>query len=59
MLDPGFVNAATKDFRLLSVSPLIDAGATLAAVTNDYAGVARPQGLRFDIGPYEFVLPAP
>ena len=59
MLDPAFANAATKDFHLLSASPLIDAGATLSAVTTDYAGVPRPQGLRYDIGPYEFVVPVP
>jgi parallel beta-helix repeat protein len=37
----------------LAGSPAIDAGATLADVTDDYAGTARPQGLAYDIGAYE------
>ncbi|HYR90301.1 MAG TPA: DUF1565 domain-containing protein [Terriglobia bacterium] len=59
MLDPGFVNAPAKDFRLLPGSPLIDAGTTLGAVTGDLIGMPRPQGSRPDIGPYEFVVPVP
>jgi hypothetical protein len=35
-------------------SPAINQGVTIATVTNDYAGAARPQGTAFDIGAYEF-----
>jgi hypothetical protein len=45
-------NPSTYDFRLISGSPAIGAGLTLAAVPDDYAGVARPQGN--DIGAYAF-----
>ena len=34
-------------------SPAIDKGQTLADVTNDYAGGARPFGAAYDIGAYE------
>lgn len=51
--DPLFVNAFDADFRLQTSSPAIDAGTPLAAVTTDFIGTARPQGLQVDIGPYE------
>jgi parallel beta-helix repeat protein len=51
--DPRFVNASASDFRLQSASPAVDAGMTLAAVTDDIMGVARPQYSAFDIGAYE------
>jgi len=40
----------------LSTSALIDAGATVSAITTDIAGIARPQGAtsKYDIGAYEF-----
>jgi len=47
------VNAA-----LQSGSPAIDAGMTIADVTNDYVGTARPQGSAYDIGAFESV-PSP
>jgi hypothetical protein len=53
-LDPLFVNAAGRDFHLRSNSPLIDLGVTLPQVTNDYDGVRRPQGPRYDVGAFEF-----
>ena len=53
-LDPMFVNAAGGNFRLQSNSPLIDLGTTLPQVTNDYDGVHRPQGPRYDIGAFEY-----
>lgn len=53
-LNPLFVNAAGGNFRLQSNSPLIDLGTTLPQVTNDYDGVHRPQGPRYDIGAFEY-----
>ena len=51
--DPAFVDAANGDFRLGVGSLARNAGKTIAAVTNDFAGVARPQGSAYDIGAYE------
>lgn len=47
---------AGGDFEPTAASTmLIDQGADVSAVLGeDYAGVARPQGAAFDIGPYEF-----
>lgn len=44
---------AANLYRPLPGSPAIDRGETLAEVTIDYAGVARPQGPAFDIGAFE------
>jgi parallel beta-helix repeat protein len=44
---------STSDFRLKSGAPCIDAGTTIATVTNDFVGVLRPQGGAYDIGAYE------
>lgn len=52
--NPLFVNAAGEDYRLQSTSPARDTGATIATVTDDFAGTPRPQGLIYDIGAYEF-----
>jgi parallel beta-helix repeat protein len=60
--DPRFVNAAANDFRLQATSPAKDAGVTLSAVPTDVTGLARPQGVRYDIGAYEYqvsTVPAP
>lgn len=46
----------TTGYKLRSNSPAIDAGTTIASVTNDYAGTLRPQGPGYDIGPYEFTV---
>lgn len=51
--DPSFMNPAEGDFRLRSGSAAIDAGEVLDLVTNDFAGVRRPQGAGYDIGAYE------
>src|SRR5947209_2509162 len=59
MVDPVFVNFASRDFHLQSTSPLINKATTLSAVTNDYDGVARPQGSGYDIGALEFVNTTP
>ena len=51
--DPRFVNPGTGDFRIQAGSPAIDAGAD-TGILSDFTGTARPQGLAFDIGAYEF-----
>ena len=47
-----FVNFAGNDFRLKAGSPAVDAGETLAQVTDDIVGTPRPVGGN-DIGAYE------
>jgi parallel beta-helix repeat protein len=49
-----FVSPSTGNYHLLSGSPAIDKGQTLAAVTTDMDGNVRPQGSASDIGCYEF-----
>jgi hypothetical protein len=56
-VDPHFVDAANDDYRLASVSPLIDAGTDTpagGAAEFDLDGVERIQGAHIDIGAYEF-----
>lgn len=53
--DPHFVNAAGGNFHLTSSSTTaLDAGTTVASVTDDYDGVTRPQGSAYDIGAFEY-----
>jgi hypothetical protein len=54
--DPQFVNRATGDYRLLVISPCIDAGndAAVDPTWTDLAGLPRIHGLHVDIGAYEF-----
>jgi hypothetical protein len=52
--DPKFANVTSGDFRLQSGSPAIDKGVAIGAVTTDFDGVKRPQGLGYDIGAFEF-----
>jgi hypothetical protein len=47
------VNPAGNDYHLKTRSPAINAGTTLADVTDDLDGVTRPQGAGYDIGCYE------
>lgn len=50
-----FIGLATGDLRLASsVAGVVDAGVTLATVTDDYEGQARPIGVAYDIGADEF-----
>lgn len=49
---PGFTTPGT-DFSLSSSANAVDVGATLASVTTDILGTARPQGAAYDIGAYE------
>jgi len=51
--DPKFANAGAEDFHLLSTSPAIDRGVTLAGVVDDKDGTSRPQGSAYDMGAYE------
>ncbi|WP_051251116.1 sugar-binding protein [Paenibacillus harenae] len=55
VLDPKFVSleAGNYDFHLQSDSPAIDYGTQTRAPQTDYAGDARPQGAKYDIGAYE------
>jgi hypothetical protein len=50
---------SASDFHLQAGSPCKDAGATLAGVTDDYEGNARPQGAGYDIGAYEYASTTP
>jgi hypothetical protein len=52
--NPGFVNAAARNFHLLAHSPAIDKGTALVEVKEDFDGVSRPPGKPYDIGAYEY-----
>lgn len=51
-VDPKFVSNF-GDLHLQPDSPAIDAGITIAEVTDDYDGNPRPRGPAYDIGPFE------
>ena len=53
-IDPLFVNAYDGNFQVKADSPAVNKGVSLAIVTTDFAGVARPQGGAPDIGAYEY-----
>ncbi len=53
MVNPQFLNFANHDFHLQLGSPLIDAGAFISIVPNDYDGVSRPVGASYDIGAFD------
>ena len=55
--NPQFVDEINGDFHLKAGSLCIDAGTSSNAPSEDYEGVARPQGAGFDIGAYEFQNP--
>ena len=57
-VDPLFVIDGT-DLHLQATSPAKDAGTNLASVgvTDDFAGITRPQGAGYDIGAYEYGIP--
>jgi len=57
--NPIYADAANGDYRLLAGSPGLDAGLTLANVTDDYFGATRPVGAGYDIGAIEGVGTAP
>jgi parallel beta-helix repeat protein len=51
--DPKFVNPDAGDFGLQEGSPALDKGVTLAQVTADFTGKARPEAAAYDIGAFE------
>ncbi|MHA1280768.1 MAG: PKD domain-containing protein, partial [Candidatus Helarchaeota archaeon] len=52
--DPKFINEF-NNLHLQSSSPCINNGITLSQVDNDYDGNTRPQGIKYDIGAYEYI----
>lgn len=54
-VDPRFVNAANRDYRVQDGSPAIDTAVPSAMFTptHDFSGAARPQGAGHDVGAYE------
>ncbi|MDD2798060.1 MAG: T9SS type A sorting domain-containing protein [Bacteroidales bacterium] len=54
--DASFVDALNHNYRLVSGSPAIDAGVDVSTsgITTDIEGTARPQGLGYDMGAYEY-----
>lgn len=54
------VTPGSEDFRHASAStPLVNAGTTIASVTNDIRGVTRPQGGSYDVGAFEYTSSTP
>jgi len=53
--DPGFINDILLNFQLKPNSILINKGLTINTFNDDFFGISRPQGISWDIGPYEFV----
>ena len=52
--DPRLVNPDNGDFSLRADSPAIDMGLSVDAPKDDFNGVARPYGIGFDAGAYEY-----
>lgn len=57
-VNPLLKDPEALDFSLQSSSPAVNKGATLDDVPVDVLGVARPQGVAYDIGAYELELKA-
>ena len=53
-VDPKFVSASSRNFRLQAGSPAIDKGLKLLEVPKDFLNVTRPRGKAYDIGAYEY-----
>lgn len=53
-MDPMLKDPANKDFHLMTGSPAIDAADPTSTTPVDYEATARPQGVRRDIGAYEY-----
>jgi hypothetical protein len=54
-----FVDAARHDYHLVPSSAAINSGATISQVAVDRDGVARPEGIAYDVGAYEWRPPDP
>jgi hypothetical protein len=51
-----FKNPGAGDYHLVANSDAIDAGTSLTTIVpDDFDGIARPRGQRYDVGAYEFV----
>lgn len=50
---PEFIDPETNNWELGYKSALLNTGQTIALVTTDFNGVARPQGSAYDIGAHE------
>ncbi len=55
--NPLFVSTASTNYHLQDASPCINAGTSTGAPVEDLDGLARPQGIRFDMGAYEVATP--
>lgn len=53
--NPLYIDALNQNFRLQLTSPCKDVGVTLSYNQNDFDGITRPQGAKYDIGPFEIV----
>jgi hypothetical protein len=51
--NPMYLNPAIRDFHLLSGSPAVNAGVSIAGLSWDIDGATRPSGSAYDIGAYE------
>jgi PKD repeat protein len=54
--NPNFVNLAGSDFRLTATTQatIVNAGATLSEVRQDFLRLLRPAGAAYDVGAYEY-----
>jgi parallel beta-helix repeat protein len=52
-VNPRFVNAATRNFKLQTSSPAIDKGSLSYLVQSDFVKSLRPKGAGVDMGAYE------
>ncbi|MBK8635786.1 MAG: hypothetical protein IPN72_20380 [Saprospiraceae bacterium] len=57
-VDPMFVDPASGNFNLQMGSPAINTGSPLNAPATDILGNPRPQGGFYDMGIYEYAIPA-
>lgn len=49
-----FTDAVNGDFHLASGATAINSGTTIAGISTDIEGTARPQGAAYDMGAYEY-----
>lgn len=53
-VDSFFLNYPAFDLRLKPNCAAVDSGSSLLAPLTDFLGITRPQGLRVDVGAYEY-----